>query len=201
MKTKNTAQKSCTSTPRETRLVHDYFTAAYVIDISNHARQSELALETAWATQQWDHRVISTILGIIETDAFDMWQHIHLQGKDYSHADVTEEVAYRLLTSEEPSASEALDSTLIEPPVKSQAAYQHDYKSLSSLDVYISRGKRGLRRCCECGSIAAYYCTTCSDVMDGKIVTLCRLHSKRGSECLMKHAAITSIIFSVTCIQ
>ena len=124
-----------------------------------------------------DHRVISTILGII---AFHMWQHFHPQGKDYSHADFTEEVAYRLLTSEEPPASEALDSTLLEPPVKSQAAYQHDYKSLSSLDVYI----RGLRRCCECGSIAAYYCTTWSDVMDGKMVTLCGLHSKRGSESL-----------------
>ena len=68
------------------------------------------------ATQQWDHRVISTILGIIETDAFHMWQHFHPQGKDYSHADFTEEVAYHLLTSEEPSASEALDSTLLEPP-------------------------------------------------------------------------------------
>ena len=132
-----------------------------------------------------DHRVISTILGII---AFHMWQHFHPQGKDYSHADFTEEVAYRLLTSEEPPASEALDSTLLEPPVKSQAAYQHDYKSLSSLDVYISRGKRGLRRCCECGSIAAYYCTTCSDVMDGKMVTLRGL--QHGSECLMKHAAM-----------
>ena len=49
--------------------------------------------------------MISTILGII---AFHMWQHFHPQGKDYSHADFTAEVAYRLLTSEEPSASEAL---------------------------------------------------------------------------------------------
>ncbi|KAL5475048.1 hypothetical protein EMCRGX_G027096 [Ephydatia muelleri] len=86
---------------KRTRLVYDYFAAASVIDISNHARQSGLALETAWVTQHWDHRVISTILGII---AFHMWQHFHPQGKDYSHADFTEEVAYRLLTSEEPSA-------------------------------------------------------------------------------------------------
>ena len=94
---------------KRTRLVHDYFAAASVIDINNHARQSGLTLETAWVTQHWDHRVISTILGII---AFHMWQHFHPQGKDYSHADFTEEVAYHLLTSEEPSASEALDSTI-----------------------------------------------------------------------------------------
>ena len=74
------------------RLVEDYFAAASIIDISNHARQSGLALETAWATQRWDYRVISTILGIIETDAFHMWQHFHPQGKDYSNADFTEEV-------------------------------------------------------------------------------------------------------------
>ena len=53
--------------------------------------------------------MILTILGIIETDAFHMWQHFHPQGKDDSHADFTEEVVYRLLTSEESSASEALD--------------------------------------------------------------------------------------------
>ena len=169
---------------KRTRLVHDYFAAASVIDISNHARQSGLALETAWVTQHWDHRVISTILGII---AFHMWQHFHPQGKDYSHADFTEEVAYRLLTSEEPPASEALDSTLLEPPSQITSCI-HVYKSLSSLDVYISRGKSGLRRCCECGSIAAHYCPTCSDVMDGKMVTLSGL--QRGSECLMKHAAM-----------
>ena len=128
---------------KRARLVEDYFAAASIIDISNHARQSGLALETAWATHQWDHTVISTILGIIETDAFHMWHHFHPKGKDCSNADFTEEVAYHLLTSEKPSASEALDSILLEPPVKAQAAYQHDYKSLSSLDVYISRGKGG----------------------------------------------------------
>ena len=52
---------------KRTKLVEDYFSAASIIDISNHCRQAGLALETAWSTQRWDHRVISTILGIIET--------------------------------------------------------------------------------------------------------------------------------------
>ena len=30
--------------------MEDYFTAASIIDISNHCRQSGLALETAWNT-------------------------------------------------------------------------------------------------------------------------------------------------------
>lgn len=56
----------------------DYFSAASIIDISNHCRQAGFALETAWSTHQWDHQVISTILGTIEMDGYHMWHHFHI---------------------------------------------------------------------------------------------------------------------------
>ena len=86
-------------------LVEDYFSAASVIDISNHCRQAGLALETAWSTQRWDHRVISTILRIIETDRYHMWHNFHPHSKEYAHAQFIEEVAYNYLISEEASES------------------------------------------------------------------------------------------------
>ena len=78
-------------------LVGHYFDSAKIIDVHNHARQSGLSLETAWATQQWDHSVLSTLLGIIETDAYHMWYSFHPKGKKRLHADFTEDIAEALL--------------------------------------------------------------------------------------------------------
>ena len=78
------------------KVVEDYFDCAKVIDIANHMRQGGLALEQAWKTQKWEHRLFSTLLGMIETDAYCAWRHFHPDGE---HADFTEELALQLLTN------------------------------------------------------------------------------------------------------
>ena len=72
------------------KLVEEYFDSASVIDINNHVRQGGLSLETAWKTQNWSSRVISIILGIIETDAYLMWKHFHPDGRNWDHASFTD---------------------------------------------------------------------------------------------------------------
>ena len=74
-------------------MVEAYFDAASIIDINNHMRQGGVALETAWQTQSWASRVISTILGIVETDAYLLYKKFHPGGSKISHSDFTESVA------------------------------------------------------------------------------------------------------------
>ena len=87
-----------------------------------------------------------------------------------------------MLTSEERSESEALDSTVAQPPVETQAVYQHVYKPLGSLDVYSSRGKRGLD---EVVNVARL-----QHIIESVLMLPMGTHSRRGSECAMKHASM-----------
>ena len=109
-----------------------------------------------------------------------IWHNFHPNGKEYSHTQFTEEVAYNLLISE----NESLDFTGTSEEEAGNSPQQHDIKPLGSLDVYSKSGKRGRRRCHECGSSSAYYCTTCSDLKNGKIISICGLKSKHGSACV-----------------
>eukprot|EP00731_Ephydatia_muelleri_P037529 Em0497g2a len=77
------------------KVVEDYFDCAKVIDIANHMRQGGLALEQAWKTQKWEHRLFSTLLGMIETDAYCAWRHFHPDGANDEHADFTSAAAHK----------------------------------------------------------------------------------------------------------
>eukprot|EP00731_Ephydatia_muelleri_P021839 Em0014g430a len=57
-------------TVKRPKLVEEYFDSAGKIDIHNHLRQGSLALEEGWGMKKWHHRVISTILGMVEVDTF-----------------------------------------------------------------------------------------------------------------------------------
>ena len=61
-------------TVKRKKVVETYFDAASIIDINNHMRQGGVAIETAWQTQSWASRVISKILGIVETDAYLLYK-------------------------------------------------------------------------------------------------------------------------------
>ena len=50
-------------------------------------------------TQKWEHRLFSTLLGMIETDAYCAWRHFHPDGANDEHADFTEELAQQLPTN------------------------------------------------------------------------------------------------------
>lgn len=44
-------------------------------------------------------RIFSTLLGMIETDAFCAWKHFHVGAEKDEHVDFTESVALALLTN------------------------------------------------------------------------------------------------------
>ena len=84
-------------TVKRKKVVEFYFDAASIIDINNHMRQGGLALETAWRTQSWTNRVVATVLGIVETDAYLLYKKFHPGSSKLSHSNFTEAVAKALL--------------------------------------------------------------------------------------------------------
>ena len=87
-------------------IVETYFSFSQQVDVHNHSRQSGLALETAWRTQDWECRVASTFEGICETDAYYMFRYDHPEHKRWTtHREFTAVLVEALVNSEgeEPS--------------------------------------------------------------------------------------------------
>lgn len=78
------------------KLVEEYFDGAPAIDIHNHIRQSGLALEVAWNTQKWHHRMFASLFGIIEANAYLALRYFK---RDFSmkHSEFTEALALQLI--------------------------------------------------------------------------------------------------------
>ena len=150
-------------TVKRKKVVETYFDAASIIDINNHMRQGGVALETAWQTQSWASRVISTILGIVETDAYLLYKKFHPGGSKISHSDFTESVAKGLLIHRIPGASTSNSESL-----------PHDIVPLSSLTYYNKNSPYAAtytnRLCTICKSPCKYLCRVCSDTSKRSIV-------------------------------
>ena len=65
-------------TVKRPKLVEEYFDSASKIDVHN---QGSLALEEAWRTRKGHHCVFSTVLGMVEVDAFLLYSSQYIDGK------------------------------------------------------------------------------------------------------------------------
>ena len=191
------------------RVIQDYFDAAAVIDIDNHYRQSGLALEDAWGTQRWDHRVASTLIGMCEVDAFLAYSRF--EGHDaakMTHGEFTERLALQLIRNTFPGHETAVTpARASSSPVATPARHRPGRAAVdvgdgeshilatiksqqsSSPSKPRNGGKGGGRKnnslaCSVCRSPGAcYYCTDCSDLSAGRIVPICGPHGKSGTKC------------------
>ena len=62
--------------------ISDFFSNSNSIDKNNHARQSELALEEKWVTQNCYFRLVTTLVGLNVTDAWMLMHHHNLYDID-----------------------------------------------------------------------------------------------------------------------
>ncbi|KAL5502949.1 hypothetical protein EMCRGX_G009811 [Ephydatia muelleri] len=85
------------------------------------------------ATTKFLKKLISTIPGIIETDAYLMWKHFHPDGRNWNHASFTEELAMQLLSipEDETSPNVSLDSSADVITLKG-----HEICPMSELEQY-----------------------------------------------------------------
>ena len=81
------------------QVVELYFGGAPAIDIHNHNRQGGLALEMVWGTQTWWHRVLATMLGIIETNAFLAMRLFKPTASEMSHHEFVRKLAKALINN------------------------------------------------------------------------------------------------------
>ena len=56
-------------------LISQYFKHSNAVDTHNHLRQGELGLEKQWVTHDGFFRIITTLFGIVVTDAFLVYRH------------------------------------------------------------------------------------------------------------------------------
>ncbi len=176
------------------RLAESYFSSAQKVDVHNHLRQGSLSLEASWSTQQWEHRVISTLLGIIEVDAFLIYKE---SGNTLSHRVFTEKLAWQLIHNQYNKATPVTTRTAARTQCPTTALGDtHTLMALTTLPQYSHKiGQPGgaRRKCVVCTKIFGqdnnghYYCTNCSAPAKGVIVTLCGLRSLRGSRCIDWH--------------
>eukprot|EP00960_Hanusia_phi_P063826 765588-Hanusia_phi.AAC.2 len=80
-----------------TKMIKSYFTSASIIDVHNHLRQDSLGLENAIGTQNWRFRMMCTILGFIEVDAFKIYAECNRLKRAPIHRQFTETLSEDLV--------------------------------------------------------------------------------------------------------
>ena len=158
-----------TSEVQRPQLVSQYFSAVCKIDVHNHLRQGLLAIEEAWVTQIWWHRLAATFFGITVTDALLAYNYEHsnspmtirefandLASLIFDHFDghVPEQIRQQ--------SNESIPSPFI----------SHPLRKLVLLPTYQRKkgSKEGAHpKCPVCAAQgrrhnAHYYCAKCSDI-------------------------------------
>lgn len=142
------------------KLVQQYFDGAAAIDIHNHIRQDGLALEKAWGTQKWEHRIYASVLGIVETNAYLVFNNFFRAEHDQvSHRWFTTNLVLSLTKNDADNLQEN------EPPQHENIGHsgEHILEALSKSD----NRKRVQRKCIVCSRVhkkqqkASYFCKTC----------------------------------------
>ena len=173
-------------------LVSTYFTTANASDVHNHYRQGSLALEEIWITQTWWHRVLATVFGICEVDAYLVYRKFFPGPDHLSHRQFTEEIALCLIRNEigstgphfrRQTAKRGISEVDEEEPIPHSLALFSNCASLQR----DADGKRHQRCCKICKLKCSCYCPACSDVAAGKFFSLCGSGTKRGAECYNAH--------------
>ena len=174
------------------RLVQTYFSTANAADVNNHLRQGTLSLEETLITQTWWVRPVTTILGVIEVDAYLAWQALHPAGSTWTHRQFLLEVSKILVMGDFEIDDPDLRPRLRKRKRLDTEPSQDRPHDLVPLSKYLEPGdstKSGTHqlRCKICHKKASYCCSWCSSPEKGQFFTLCGLRSKRGITCYETH--------------
>ena len=197
---KNVGDGTSVAVKRETpwpQLVRNYFHAACACDVNNHYRQGSLAMEESWGTHTWWHRVLATVLGTIEADAYLAYVAISSDKELLSHRAFVEVVSEALIFNDfagtvgpKTTRKRSRQQTDAEEGVVSS----HDLQLLSSVARMPTNNGPGRHQktCRVCRRKTSYFCTACSNVKKGYFFGICGPGSGRGMECFNEHRDIVS---------
>ena len=171
-------------------VVRTYFETANASDVHNHLRQGTLAVEKSWVTQTWWHRILGTVLGICEVDAFLAFKALHPAGANMEHRDFVLSVADHLLRGDYAGFSDVTSSSRRkrkEPEIAQEVSDTHSWVTLASLP-FTHDTRRCVLRCRVCGSKASFCCEECSRPPKGEFFALCGPQSSKRSACFHLHS-------------
>lgn len=180
------------------QVVANLFRYFSVIDVHDHYRQGTLALEEHWKTYTWWHRLFSTIMGIIYTNAYFYYRNDYMKqhhnDKDMkSYEDFLGELAYEMVhnkydsniidrNSLRPRDDDDITSTIFH---RTRCLQEHpifqERKENSSSSKY-----RAVSYCIVCHEKCSFYCDSCST--QSKCFPICNPSSK---DCINRHQQLT----------
>lgn len=206
----------CASTLKYTKsedqpvFVYELFQAFAKIDSHDHKRQGILALESSWITNNWWHRLFTTIVGMIIVDAYLMYKmefKALFPGKP--HEDLItwgNKLAYQLIhfdklqarnnpsraatppaTASAPSRSAARENEVTGCHILQSLRYTPSYQAaLAKNDKYMSCR----RVCVVCKTQTSAYCSDCSTNVESLVpsfVCVCKSDGPDHGACLRQH--------------
>ena len=199
-------QRKISTFTRSSTVPREYFSYAHKIDVHNHIRQGELALERILQTSNWKVRLISTILGIILVDAYSMYKLDNEEKKGrISFRDFVHEIGMSLVTNK-------FDDNTIETKKRKRSEEKEkpsepteDRPKLHILTPLrnhpnMNNPDRKMNRiqlsCYLCSKKTSYYCEDCST--EDHAIALCNpwvCKDKRSdvNNCYVKHCTRSSI--------
>ena len=175
-------------------LVQKYFEVTSAVDNHNKMRQGGLKLEKVFKTKTWWVRSFTTLLGMIEVDAFLAHRYLH-NSSSISHETFTRRLVEQLLLL---GSSNTTDHHLrgfdcaphqTSPHATPQFPHPlHFIRALSTLEKDVTRPADRQHRCTQCKvKKTAYYCRTCFE-RGGTLVWLCSAEHA-NPQCLVDHTA------------
>ena len=107
---------------RYCKAVSDYFAIASVIDEHNHFRQGSLAIERKILTKDWEMRIFSTMLGIMEVDAWRIFDYVNIENEELKHKEFPERMTEFLLNNPYQGLGREFEGTMRPRPSHDGAA-------------------------------------------------------------------------------
>jgi hypothetical protein len=141
----------------------EYFNNFHQIDVHDHYRQHGLGLEMVWRTTKWQQRLMATLLGMIEVDAYLMYK---ASGGQEVQQDFLNDLIYELCFQNQFS-----DRAVRNVPQDEQKQQMHVKGNIRDHVKYKNTPKQGYRNCKSCKARCSTFCEQCST--DTTVVALC----------------------------
>jgi len=170
-------------------VIKEMFDALSAIDVNDHLRQGSLEIERQWIVRSWVLRLFGTILGMITTNAFNLYIYTmtpHQEVMDFNT--FLGNLSYELIFNKFYVEDERVlrrrpreDDDLDEEPVRCEVGRLIDLPQYEELRGS-SRRARLTCRAEGCGRKSSFYCKTCSE-KSNRLICYC----SGDQTCMMYH--------------
>lgn len=170
-----------------------YYRSANAVDVHNHLRQGSLGMERGLHTHSAGFRMLSTVLGIIITDAFRAYEHLTPAGhecvgfKDFYASLSRDLINLRLPTGvllrSQAKAAARPQFSLHQFPICHGAHSMVRIQDLFPGQASRGQGRARRLRCRACHRPTIFCCRSCSTA--DNIIALCMAKRSNGQPCYM----------------